>query len=548
MRWALGVLVGCGGPEIPPAPPVVPLQVTVAARTGIHDLVATVAWPDGEQPRDVRWAWARDGARVENVTDRVPATDTRPGEIWTATATAIVGLPAAAIGSVSHVVPAPPGGNVIVIVIDDVGLDKLAIYGAESAALTPTIDALAARGVLFRNAYASPTCTPTRANLLTGRHASRSGAGAIIDLSDTEFELSLDALTVPEALADARSGPWSNSSVGKWHLSSRISASAHAHPGLSGFDWYGGSLGYLLKGEDVPGEVYGYFRWDKTDTDGNVALRDAYNTTDTVDDALARIAVMEPPFFLWLALNAPHTPLHVPPAGLHTRPAVAESTDPELFDAMLEAADTELGRLFASMDPAVLADTTVIFIADNGTSEVTVAPPSDPARVKGTVFEGGVHVPLLVAGPLVAGPGETDALVHAVDVFATIAEIAGIPLLDDGAGQAVAAGGVVRRIDGISLLPWMADPSAPSGREFVLAENLSANGDPPWDSAARTIRDARWKLIRRPDGDALFELVPGVLDEGPDLLPAATDEQLAAYDRLSAALDAQVADMPYEGF
>lgn len=513
------------------------LDVVIDLRPGIHDLVASV---DGD-PADLAWAWTRDGEPTPFSTDRLPATEVWPGHRWTVTASTADGS-----GSATVDVPEPPGGNVMIVIIDDVGVEKLGVYGGPDAPPTPTIDALASRGVVFRNAYASPTCTPSRAEILTGRHPSRTGAGNLIDMVESEYELPLEAWTLPEVLADAHGEVWDNSAVGKWHLSSYHSPNSHLHPTLQGFAWYAGSLGYLVEGRGNDG-LDGYFVWARSYL-GESVLNDVYNTTATVDDALDRIAAMPEPFLLYLAFNAPHTPLHVPPAELHTRDVTPESDGAVLHAAMLEALDTELGRLFDGIDPAVLADTTVLLVADNGTSDLAADGPVVAGQAKGTLYEGGIHVPLIVAGPHVPVPGVSDALVQLVDVFTTVAEIAGVPLTGDGDHLAVAFRGETRRLDGVSLLPWLADPSA-AGPETIFAESLTPNGPPPWNTHPRMVRDQRYKLLRTSDGDQLFALDPARFDDGPDLLGGTVSEEVgAAYLRLAAVLDARVADQVYDGF
>ena len=136
------------------------------------------------------------------------------------------------------------------------------------------------------------------------------------------------------------------------------------------------------------------------------------------------------------------------------------------FRAMVEALDTEIGRLLEGVD---LQRTTVIFLGDNGTTPQVVVPPFDPARAKNTVYEGGVHVPLFVAGAAVEVPGTTcDGLVHAVDLFATALELAGVDL------AAVLPPDLA--LDSVSFAPYLADPALPSLRSTLFTEVFKPNG------------------------------------------------------------------------
>ena len=154
-----------------------------------------------------------------------------------------------------------------------------------------------------------------------------------------------------------------------------------------------------------------------------------YATTDTVDETLKVIAQAKREkkrYFAWTAFNAPHDPFHPPPAELHPRTPLPPTgaTNRAIFEAMVEAMDTEIGRL---LENVTLADTTVIFIGDNGTTGAVIAPPYPRDKAKATMYEGGVRVPLLIAGAGVASPNrQVSALVSAVDLFPTILELAGI--------------------------------------------------------------------------------------------------------------------------
>jgi arylsulfatase A-like enzyme len=342
------------------------------------------------------------------------------------------------------------------------------------------------------------------------------------------YEVPLRELSLPEALEQSPLD-YDQAAVGKWHLSTFKSPSAGLHPLLFGFRWYAGSLANLNI-TNIPGAPRGtYEHWQKN-TNGILSFSDTYATTDTVTDALERIEALKSPWFLWVAFNASHSPFHEPPPGLHTRPS--PKTDIERFDAATEALDGEIGRLLNSMNAETLALTTVIFSSDNGTPEAATAPPLDPSRGKGTLYEGGINVPLIISGPAVKKPGsESAALVHAVDVFATVAELAGVDVtrLENEHGAPVA-------IDGISLLPYLEDPALSSQRELVFQDAFTPNGPGPYRSDTRMIRNHRYKLVQSIEtGDEFFDL-RGRTDDGPNLLGSFNPEQQAAYESLRASL------------
>ncbi|MEQ1501463.1 MAG: sulfatase-like hydrolase/transferase, partial [Myxococcota bacterium] len=240
----------------------------------------------------------------------------------------------------------PP--NVLVVLVDDLGTDKVAAYGdSPTPPRTPTIDGLAADGVLFRNAWAYASCSPTRAALLTGRYGRRTGVGEVVDPATSgKYELPLSELTIPEMLAFAPD-PWSTSLIGKWHLATWVSPNAELGPGLQGFEWYAATFGNL-NNSSYPDAytVEGYYNWQK-DLNGALGWETRYTTTDQVDDAIARIATMPEPWFLYLPFNAPHTPSNAPPAELAEIAPGQLETQGGVYTAMLEAMDRELGRLLA---------------------------------------------------------------------------------------------------------------------------------------------------------------------------------------------------------
>ena len=404
--------------------------------------------------------------------------------------------------------------NFLVLVADDVGVDRIGAYGEHpDPGQTPNVDQLASQGVLFRNAWALPSCSPSRACALTGRYAFRTGIGHIT----TSGQLGLDPAEwiLPEMLTCAPAGAYRSAALGKWHL---YGAWGSVHPLLCGFDRHAGSIGKLTS----------YFEWTKSHN-GRLGTSKQYATTDTADDALRAIEALPEPWIVWVAFNAAHKPLHAPPSHLHSYSLSGDpsETPVEHVKAMVEAMDTEIGRLLASIQPQVLDRTTVVFFGDNGTTNEATSPPFIPGHAKGTLFEGGVNVPLIISGPQVSHPGsECAALVNLTDLYATLAEIADVDLGTAGID-----------LDSVSLLPYLQDPTTPSIREWVFAESFDPNGPGPYKHHHRAIRGQRFKLIRKSYyssivQELLYDLEQDPFEETNLLLQDLTREQRRAYHRL----------------
>lgn len=393
--------------------------------------------------------------------------------------------------------------NVLLVVADDLGVDNLASYQlGNDLPSTPNLDALAARGVQFRNAYAYASCSPTRAALLTGRHPVRTLVGRHIrhDLNSNPAIGTLrgSELTLPKLLDLAGNG-YRHASFGKWHLHDATFPPTAAVD-VGGFGHFTGSLA-----ADVPS----YFAWPRV-AQGQTSTCTTYATTQVTDDALAWLGAQTQPWFCYLAYHAPHAPFHLPPAGLYTRQIGTPPTLRDQYLAMVEALDHELGRLFAALGPTTLANTLVVFVGDNGTPQGLAVPPFRPYRAKTTPYEGGIRVPLLVAGPGVVAPGRSeDALVCAVDVFATVAEVCG----------AQAALPAWLAIDGISMVPYLQNAAAAPQRQFVFAEEFTGTSWPaPLQNGYTVVRNDRYKLVHRLGG--LVEMFDLLADpfEHQDLL------------------------------
>jgi arylsulfatase B len=434
----------------------------------------------------------------------------------------------------------PPEGtpaNVLVLLLDDTGQDKVSAYGVHpDPPQTPHIDALAAQGMRFTQAWAYPMCSSTRAALLTGQHTRRYGIGDRLTPNVSSWELVAgETLTLPQALG-ASPWPWDSSMLGKWHLSAgNLGQDPLHHPLDHGFAWSEGSLAnlYAALTDTYPQAERDYFLWEEI-RNGEVSWKETYATTEVVDDALRRAPQMQEPWLMWVALPSAHDPLHVPPPSLYSGPEPV--TELELMDAMVEAMDAEIGRLLDGLPPALLARTNVVLMGDNGTPSHGIAPPLDPGRGKSSVYEGGVRVPFVVAGPAVAQPGTvSDALVSVVDLYPTLIELAGA---DPAQLPTV--------LDGQSFLPVLSDPmlSDPTQprRDTLYADFFYPNGPGPYSFSATSVRDARYKYVRTEEGgevvEELFRVEPQSLDEGEDLLGGGTlgTEEQEAWERLSGVL------------
>lgn len=416
----------------------------------------------------------------------------------------------------------PP--NIILIIADDFGVEAAALDPAspcytvgapEDAAKMPHIASLCDRGVRFDEAWAYPTCSPTRATMLTGEYPLRHGVGTAIKARNS---LPIDAETLPERLSAAPI-PYVSANIGKWHVSQGAD-----DPRAQGYDTARGT---------IAGTLPDFREWKRV-VDGQENDETRYATSVAVDDSidwleeirLASSPHRDKPFFLWLAFHAPHTPLHVPPAHLHSRSIDDSADDAEKFAAMCEALDAEVGRLFEHLESTDEFDNTiVIFMGDNGTAKSTTRSPYNRNRAKASLYEGGIRVPLIIAGPGVRD-GSERSLVSIVDLHATILELAG----------ALPAGE-----DSVSLAGRLSDPSAPSARRYSFSEHLAAGQGAGGAQYGRTIRDETHKYICviNDDGsthEELYDLRDG-LGERTDLLGAPLDDTgQAAIGQLKAQM------------
>lgn len=309
--------------------------------------------------------------------------------------------------------------NILLMIVDDWGLDASPLDNDLPDALLasmPNLQNLADEGLRFTRAYSQPLCSPTRATILTGRQPYQHNVGTPEDMG--RFSNGQDEITLPEIFT-TMSAPHSLLSVGKWHLGGQE----------NGYNVRGGWPEFYGINS---GGVTDYFNWTKN-SNGTTATSTTYSTTDQVNHVTTFIEDNQAegkPWFAWVAFNAPHTPFHDPPAELapdggYSVQETGEANNHYRYRKALEALDTEIGRLLESVN---LSHTQVILLGDNGTPNQVVQAPFGDGNSKGDLYNGGIHVPMIAIGPWAkteAGSA-TDSLVHCIDLFSTILELAGI--------------------------------------------------------------------------------------------------------------------------
>lgn len=447
--------------------------------------------------------------------------------------------------------------NVLVIIADDLGKER--VFGARAfSPPTPNITALKNAGVRFERMWTMPACSHTRGAALSMRYALRTGLTGVID-TDEEAAMPLNELLVPALLDLASPGQIDSACIGKFHLGNPENGDWQA-PLRFGFKKHVGTKGNLRQDGGVS-----YTDWRRA-INGRIAQETAYATTKQTDDALEWINghSVSQNWLCWLGYSAPHAPHDRPPAPLYTvdayaaynpgvpyplpnpSPIAGEDQIPYQL-AMVQALDTEIGRLLANITPALLANTTVIFWSDNGTTGgVVIEEGFDRvAHAKGTVYEQAVCNVLTVSGAGVSVVGTTLELVSCADIGRTILDIYGVdPELYVPKG---------RTIDGVSFKPILTNLAASSGRTYLFTEQFDQHGkylDPTTATGLvqRAIRDAQFKLIRKHlNGAALPEEFYDVIEDPGEQInllnasPTLSAPAAASRATLTATLDALLA-------
>jgi len=348
----------------------------------------------------------------------------------------------------------PP--NFIVILADDLGYGDLGCYGGR-VIRTPNLDRMAAEGVRLTDFYASANvCTPSRAGLLTGQYAIRNGlAHEVIQPADTTG-LPPDALTIPKALGS----DYASALIGKWHLGH---VAPHWPPMVHGFDrFYGLPYSHDMR----PLALY-----DSAQSPMSEGRADFSKLTEQFFAQTLAFAEQnrDRPFFVLLALTAPHIPLRPNPDDLTGSAGGA-------YGEVVEEIDLNVGRLLARLKELGLEeDTMVVFTSDNGPwFEGSSGPLRD--RKGGSAWDGGFRAPFIARQPGTLPAGAVSpALASNLDLLPTLAAMAGRPAVTD------------RELDGRDISGVLKADAGSPHEEIVLFDN----------ARVAAVRTPRWKYVAR---------------------------------------------------
>ena len=375
--------------------------------------------------------------------------------------------------------------NVVFILTDDVGYGDIGSYGARDIR-TPNIDRLARQGVKLTDFYAAPTCTPTRAALITGRYQQRVRLERPLGHQGPSLQQGLAATgrSLPQLL---KNSGYATALIGKWHLGYKPEFSPNAH----GFDqFYGFLSGYIdfythTRGDGLP-DLY----------ENAIPVTDSGYMTDLITARAVRFIEQSAtrPFFIEVAYNAAHWPFQRPdhPSvaanhGAYQSPADSIPATRQDYAAMLERADEGVGRILATLDRLGLSQNTlVIFTNDNGGEWLSRNAPL--FHRKGTLWEGGIRVPAIFRWPARLPRGTTSRQAGiTMDLTASILAATRTPVPADAA------------LEGIDLLPVL-EGRTPA-RERTLFWRIASP-----IRQQRAVRQGDWKLLVDGDHQLLFNL------------------------------------------
>ena len=363
--------------------------------------------------------------------------------------------------------------NVLIIIADDQGWGDLGFTGNKTAH-TPNLDKLAKSGTILDRFYVSPVCSPTRAEILTGRYHVRTGVSGT---STGRVRLDLDETTIAEAF---KHNGYQTALFGKWHNGGQ----APYHPNCRGIDeFYGFCSGH-----------WGNYFNPILEHNGEVLKGKGFMTDDLTDHAIEYInKQQDQPFFMIMALNTPHSPMQVPDAfwnryknkSIQQKGSIPEKEDIQHTRAALalnENIDENIGRVIATLEKNnQLNNTIIIYFSDNGPNGNRYN--GGMKGIKGSTDEGGVRVPFIISWKNNIKNGRTLPQIAAnIDLFPTLIELAGLHWKNP------------KPFDGISLKNILMDKNPSMPDRFI----------PSFWANETSVRSQKFRLSNK---DELYDMV-----------------------------------------
>ncbi|MHC4388944.1 MAG: arylsulfatase [Planctomycetota bacterium] len=409
---------------------------------------------------------------------------------------------APACASVGHTAtPEKKRPNVILVMTDDQGYGDLACHG-NSIIKTPNLDELHAQSTRLTNFHVGPTCSPTRASLMTGRYCNRTGVWHTVMGRSL---LRKDEVTMADVF---RAGGYKTGIFGKWHLGD----SYPFRPQDRGFDEVlihkGGGIGNT---QDYWGNDYfddTYFR------NGRPEKFEGYCTDVWFAEATKFIeANKDRPFFCYLPTNAPHGPFRVPEK--YAEPYMGKGVKFRFY-GMISNIDENMGRLMAKLKALGIEDNTIlIFMTDNGSSGGYLVYNAGMRGGKGSEYDGGHRVPFFMRWPggQIKAAVDIERITAHVDILPTLIELCGLQAPEDV------------KFDGASLVPLLTGDDQTWPKRTLITDSQRVNYPIKWRKSS--VMTDRWRLV---NGAELYDMTadPGqknnVADRHPELVASLRDE------------------------
>jgi arylsulfatase A len=423
--------------------------------------------------------------------------------------------------------------NIIILFADDLGYQDLSIYGSQQID-TPHLDKLAEEGMRFTDFYAgSAVCSPSRASLLTGRFALRTGVYSWIHVTHEKMHLHRDEVTIADVLKESG---YSTAHIGKWHLGYDLEdgSGPAPTPGDHGFDYWFATGNNAHPSHHNPDN---FIRNGKS-----VGEIEGYSSHILVDEAVSWIEQewdSKTPFYLNIWFHEPHAPVAAPPEILKRH----ENTTNPAYYGSVENMDSAIGGLMRKLhEMGQDKKTIVIFMSDHGSYMGEYGSNGKFKKGKTTLWEGGIRVPAIIRWPgqIESGTVENEPT-GVVDILPTLSEITGAELPSD------------RKIDGVSLMPllkgefiqreqplyWFYSPSRPA----IVIRNGDWNliADPDLDIPTQNFFEEEWIGLVKETGFQNFRLYnlkkdPGqetnVASENPEIFEQMKEKMLSLHEEI----------------